>query len=104
MIQESNHDQLNKIAEYSASSQNQINGFNPEIRSGAAVQRQLANGLTSKVRVEGQKLEQNFESKVLTELKQQNQLKSLLDGIAPGVIGMEELVLLLIWTKPLIPP
>lgn len=28
----------------------------------------------------------------------------MLDGIAPGAIGVDELVLLLIWTKPLVPP
>ena len=28
----------------------------------------------------------------------------MLDGIKPGMVGFEELVLLLIWTKPLVPP
>lgn len=41
---------------------------------------------------------------MLDELKQQVQVSGLLDGIAPGVLGTEELVLLMIWTKPLVPP
>lgn len=30
------------------------------------------------------------------------QLKLLLNGLAPGILGKEELILLLIWTKPLV--
>ena len=71
---------------------------------GAHITRQMTNGLTSKMDLTGSKLGADFETKVLAELKQQNQVKALLDGISPGVIGMEELVLLLIWTKPLVPP
>ena len=48
--------------------------------------------------------EANFETKVLNDLKQQEQVGPMLDGIAAGAIGVDELVLLLIWTKPLVPP
>ena len=34
--------------------------------------------------------------------KEKEQLKELLGGVEPGMLGIEELVLLLIWTKPLV--
>ena len=49
-------------------------------------------------------LQPDFFVKVLDELKQNTQCRALLDGIVPGQIGTEELVLLMIWTKPLVPP
>ena len=44
----------------------------------------------------------NFQTNLLTELKNKEQLRELLDGVEAGMIGIEELVLLLIWTKPLV--
>lgn len=44
----------------------------------------------------------NFSANLLDELKEKEQLKELLGGVEPGMLGIEELVLLLIWTKPLV--
>ena len=46
--------------------------------------------------------DQNFYNKLFDELSNHNQLKSILYGLEPGVLGTEELILLGIWTKPLI--
>ena len=39
---------------------------------------------------------------MLDELQQKAQLRELLKGIEPSMLGVEELVLLLIWSKPLV--
>ena len=44
----------------------------------------------------------NFQANLLRELQQKEQLRDLLGGVEPGMLGIEELVLLMIWTKPLV--
>lgn len=96
---ENQDQQLSMIAEY-ANGQN----FPKKVAANASIQKQYENGLRTRVDVQQAFLDTDFESKVLAELKKKDQVKSLLDGISPGVLGLEELVLLLIWTTPLVPP
>ena len=71
----------------------------------AANLKQFEKGLRTKVDMrEAANLEPEFFVRVLNELKSNSQCQTLLAGIGPGQIGTEELVLLMIWTKPLIPP
>jgi hypothetical protein len=46
--------------------------------------------------------DQNFYNKLFEELSNHSQLKQIMHGLEPGVLGTEELILLGIWTKPLV--
>lgn len=94
-------EQLDKIAQYTAASQ----GKPVSIRvPNARNIKEYQKGLKTTIDLNESNLTPDFFIRVLNELKSRQQVSALLDGIGPGAIGTEELVLLLIWTKPLIPP
>jgi len=49
-----------------------------------------------------QNLDPQFYKALFEELASKDQLKNMLHGIEPGILGAEELILLNIWSSPLI--
>lgn len=75
-----------------------------ESKTRADIKRTYEKALGAKIDLFSNQIDKQFFDKVVEELKQKEQLIELLYDLNSNLLGVEEIVLLLIWSKPLVQP